>query len=81
MKFSPEVGVGQRHNLLDFEVIRITILIKDPDYDLDPGSELRSGLYSDRTDFHAFFTRGVSRPNDQSIKFGNNPEYDLDLGH
>ena len=45
MKFSPEVGPGQRHNLLDFgddpsydsdpARIRITIQIEDPDYAQD----------------------------------------------
>ena len=56
MNLLPEVGPGQRHNLLDFG--------DDPDYDSDPGSGLRSGLYPDRMDFHAIFTRGVSRPKD-----------------
>ena len=63
----------QRHNLLDSG--------DDPDYDSDPGSGLRSGLYPDRTDFHEIFNRGVSRPEDQSIKFGDDPDYDPDLGH
>ena len=53
MKFLPEVGPGKRHNLLDF--------VEDPDYNPDPGSGLRSGLYPDRTDFHAiFYQRCVS---------------------
>ena len=73
MKFLPEVGPGQRRNLLDSR--------DDPDYDSDPGSGLQSGLYLDRTDFHAIFTRGVSRPKEQSIKFRDDPDYDPDIGH
>ena len=70
-----EVGLGQRHNLLDSR--------DDLDYDSDPLSSLhsRSGFYPDLADFHAIFTRGVSLPKDQSIKFGDDPNYDLDLGH
>ena len=62
-------------------MIRITIQIQDPDSNKDPGPGLRVGLYPDRTDFHAIFTRGVSRPKDQSIKFGDDPDYDPDIGH
>ena len=59
----------------------MTIQIQNPDYDSDPRSGLRSGFFPDRTDFHAIFTRGVSPPKDQSIKFGDNPDYNPDLGH
>ena len=62
-------------------MIGITIQIQDPDYNPDPGSGLRSGLYPDRTHFHANFTRGVSGRKDQSIKFGDDPDYDPDMGH
>ena len=60
---------------------RITIQIQDPNYEPDPRSGLLSGLYPDRTNFHAMFTRGVSRPKDRSIKFGDDPDYDPDIGH
>ena len=66
---------------MGFSCIFYTIQIQDLDYNLDPESGLRSGLYRDRTDFHAFFKRGVSRPKDQSIKFGDDPDYDPNLGH
>ena len=62
-------------------MIRITIQIQDPDFDPDSGSGLFSGFYPDRTDFRAIFTRGVSRRKDQSIKFGDDPDYNPDLGH
>ena len=77
MKFLPEVGPG--HNLLEFG--------GDLDYDLDPGSGLQSRSRIGITIriisrfFHAIFNRGVSRPKDQSIKFGDDPDYDPDLGH
>ena len=62
-------------------MIRIMIQIQDPDYNPDPGSGLPSGLFPDCTDFHAIFTRGVSRPKDQSNKFGDDPDYDPDIEH
>ena len=34
-EFFARGGSGQRHNLLDFGVIRITIQIQDPHYDQD----------------------------------------------
>ena len=62
-------------------MIGITIQTQDPDYNPDAGSGLRSGLYPDRTDLHAIFTRGVSGPKYQSIIFGDDPDYDPDIGH
>ena len=62
-------------------MIRIKILIQDPDYDPDPRSGLLSGLYPDRTNFHAMFTTGVSRLKDRSNTFGDDPDYDPDIGH
>ena len=53
MKFSPEVCLRPRKNLVD--------LSDDPDHDPYPGPD------PDRTDLHDTFTRGVSHAKDQSI--------------
>ena len=69
MELFPGLCLWPRNNRLDFGA--------DPDYDPDPGFGLRSASDLGPTDLHEFFTRGMSRCEDQS-NFGDDTVYDPD---